>query len=237
MIRAVLFDVDGTLYHQAPLRALMAAELLGTSWFTTAPWRVPRLLRVLSAFRHAREELRDLGRPDEPLAALQFTRPAEQQGVPVGEMVAAVEEWIYRRPLKYLPRVARQGLADTLAAMSAKGVHVGAFSDYPVAEKLAAMGVRSFVDLELDATSEEINAFKPHPRGLEVACVRWGLPADEVLYVGDRADVDAEAARRAGMPCAILGGGRGPTVTSADWFPIDHVGQLLDRLTMPDGTR
>ena len=205
MIRAVLFDVDGTLYHQAPLRALMAAELATAPWVGHAPWNVPRLWRMLSAFRHVREELRALGRPEEPLARLQYTSAAERAHVPVRDMEAGVEEWIYQRPLKYLRRVVRSDMAEVLAGLNARGLRVGAFSDYPVADKLDAMGLRRSIVLELDATAESINAFKPHPRGLEVACERWGLAPEHVLYVGDRADVDALGAAQAGMPCAIVG--------------------------------
>lgn len=209
MIRAVLFDVDGTLYHQRPLRALMAAELGVTPWARHAPWQVPRLWRVLSAFRTVREELRELGRADAPLARLQFTSAADRAGVEASEVERAVEEWIYRRPLKYLPRVARQGASEVLADLGRRGLAVGVFSDYPVADKLEAMGLRTHVTLELDATDEAINAFKPHPQGLTTACERWGLAPEEVLYVGDREDVDAQSASLAGMPCAILGSGAG----------------------------
>ena len=129
MIRAVLFDVDGTLYHQAPLRILMAAELASAPWVGRAPWKVPRLWRMFAAFRHVREELRALGRPDEPLARLQYTRAAERAHVPVADMEAAVDEWIYKRPLKYLPRVVRSGMADVLCrpgcARSAVGCLLG----------------------------------------------------------------------------------------------------------------
>jgi len=205
-IRAVLFDVDGTLYRQPPLRLLMATELATTSWVRHAPWNVPRLWRMLSVFRHVREELRALGRPDQPLARLQYTCAAERADVPVGDMEGAVREWIYERPLKYLPRVVRPGVAEVLSQLDARGLQVGVFSDYPVADKLEAMGLRALVSLELDATAEAINAFKPHPRGLAVACQHWGLPPGDVLYVGDRADVDARSAAAAAMPCAIVGG-------------------------------
>ena len=69
-------------------------------------------------------------------------------------MEAAVEEWIYRRPLKYLPRVVRPGMAEVLSGLGARGLQVGVFSDYPVADKLEAMGLRAAVSLELDATAE-----------------------------------------------------------------------------------
>jgi FMN phosphatase YigB (HAD superfamily) len=235
VIRAVLFDVDGTLYHQAPLRILMAAELTSTPWVRHAPWKVPRLWRMLAAFRHVREELRALGRPNEPLARLQYTRAAERAAVPVRDMEAAVEEWIYKRPLKYLPRLVRSGMAEVLSGLAARGLRVGAFSDYPVADKLDAMGLRSSIALELDATVEAINAFKPHPRGLEVACERWSLAPDQVLYVGDRADVDALGAAHAGMPCAIVGAAPVTGEAGSSYTPIARMRDLLAHMDKLSG--
>jgi phosphoglycolate phosphatase/putative hydrolase of the HAD superfamily len=232
VIRAVLFDVDGTLYHQPPLRLLMAGELGTASWLQHAPWNVPRLWRMLSVFRDVREELRALGRSDEPLARLQYTKAAERAEVAVDDMEEAVEEWIYKRPLKYLPRVVRAGMADVLADLDARGLRVGAFSDYPVAEKLQAMGLRSTMSLEVDATSEAVNAFKPHPRGLEVACQHWDMSPGEVLYVGDRADVDARGAAALGMPCAIVGGPR--TEPTSPW-PHRHLRHMRDLLALVEG--
>lgn len=235
MIRAVLFDVDGTLYHQTPLRLLMAGELGTVSWVRHAPWNVPRLWRMLSAFRRVREELRALGRPAERLADLQYTRAADRAGVPVADMAAAVDEWIYRRPLKYLPSVVRAGMADVLSALIARELRIGVFSDYPVPDKLDAMGLRAAVTLELDATAESVNAFKPHPRGLEVACQQWRLSPTEVLYVGDRTDVDARGAAAIGMPCAIVGG----AADGSPWpyTPLRDIRELLSHVDGAGGTR
>jgi FMN phosphatase YigB (HAD superfamily) len=237
MIRAVLFDVDGTLYHQPPLRLLMAGELGAGAWVRHAPWNVPRLWRMLSVFRRVREELRALGRPDEPLARLQYTLAAERAGVPVNDMEAAVEEWIYRRPLKYLPRVIRGGMAEVLSGLEARGLRVGAFSDYPVSEKLDAMGLRATVSLELDATADSVNAFKPHPRGLEVACERWGLSPGDVLYVGDRAEVDAKSAAALGMPCAIVGGSGGDATSPGPHARLRRMRDLLTHVDAWEGAR
>ena len=113
VIRAVLFDVDGTLYHQPPLRLLMAAELATTSWVRHAPWNVPRLWRMLSVFRHVREELRALGRADRaarPAAVHPGRRASGRAGRATWK--GRSEEWIYERPLKYLPRVVRPGMAE-----------------------------------------------------------------------------------------------------------------------------
>jgi len=90
-----------------------------------------------------------------------------------------------------------------------EGLHIGVFSDYPAQEKLQTLGLDKQVKLTLCATDREINAFKPHPRGFLRACEYWGLRPEEVLYVGDRPEIDAEGAAAAGMPCAILSGLRG----------------------------
>ena len=82
---------------------------------------------------------------------------------------------------------------------------MGVFSDYPGSDKLVALGVAEHVSLVVCATDEAVNAFKPHPRGLTHACAAWGLRPEQVLYVGDRPEVDAAAAAAQGMPCAIVG--------------------------------
>jgi len=47
---------------------------------------------------------------------------------------------------------------------------------------------------------------KPSPRGFLRAAERWQIDPSEILVVGDRAEVDAQGAVAAGMPCVIIGG-------------------------------
>jgi FMN phosphatase YigB (HAD superfamily) len=205
MIRAVLFDLDGTLYRQAPLRVLMAGELAVLPWLHRPPQDVPRLWKVLSAFRKVREELRALDRPSESLERLQYTATGDRVQVPVEEVETAVREWMFERPLKYLRRVARPGLQQVMTGLGALKLEIGVFSDYPVAQKLDAMGIRHLVGLELEATQPGINAFKPHPQGFLMACQHWGLAPSEVVYVGDRPEIDALGASAAGLHAVIVG--------------------------------
>jgi FMN phosphatase YigB (HAD superfamily) len=203
-VRAVLFDVDGTLYHQGPLRLCMAMEL-GALPLRASPASARRTWGVLRTFRRVREELRGLGAADAPLERLQFERVAERLAMEVDEVEAVVSEWIFRRPLKYLRHCRRAGIDDLLGYLGTRRIPAGVFSDYPAREKLEALRVAERISLVACATDGEINAFKPHPRGFVWACRRWGLEPAEVLYVGDRAEVDAPGAARAGMPCVILG--------------------------------
>jgi FMN phosphatase YigB (HAD superfamily) len=204
-IRAVLFDVDGTLYSQTPLRALMAAELAWEALRRGSPRRARQLARVLRAFRHTREALREEGNPSALLEALQYEATAARIGVDAADVRALVGEWILERPLKHIPRARRGGLLPLLGALAERGVRVGALSDYPVDAKLDVLGVTRYFSLALCTTDRAINAFKPHPKGFRHACDVWGLGPEEVLYVGDRPEVDGAGAAAAGMRCVIVG--------------------------------
>jgi HAD superfamily hydrolase (TIGR01549 family) len=204
-VRAVLFDVDGTLYHQRRLRVCMAAEL------ATLALRRGRssagVIRVLKTYRRVHEELRALGGHDAPLAGLQIARTAQREQVAETVVEAAVAEWMHRRPLKYLRWCRRHGLVELLQRLQQRGMRLGVLSDYPSRDKLAALGVERFFTPVLCTTDREINALKPHPGGFRRACELWQLSPEEVLYVGDRSEVDAAGALAAGVRCAVFASG------------------------------
>ncbi len=230
MIKAVLFDLDGTLYRQSRLRLMMAGELATAPWFQHAPWRVSRVWRMLQTFRHVREELRVLGRPEEPLERLQYTLAAERAAVEVVEMEAVVREWIFMRPLKYLKPVVRPHTDEVLGRLRDRGLRLGVFSDYPAVDKLKAMGLEQMFGLTLEATEADVNAFKPHPRGFLVAADRWRLSPAEVLYVGDRAEVDAVGAANAGMPALVIGS-KAPAAADSRCDAVPDMRALFEHVT------
>lgn len=203
-VRGVLFDLDGTLYHQAPVRNRMALELLMLPLRSLSPRETRRVWSHIKGYRKLHERMRDMGHAEQSLRALQVEETARQLGVDVEEVDATVSEWMIQKPLPFIARAMRSDLTGFLDYLDQRDLVLGVLSDYPVEEKLGAMGVRERFSLALCSTDTEINALKPNPRGLIHACARWGLEPDQVLYVGDRADVDAGAARAAGMPCAVL---------------------------------
>ena len=211
-VRAVLFDIDGTLYPQMPLRALMAAEIALEGLRARSAGRVRRLVQVIAAFRRVREELRDLGEPAaERLDELQFSGTAARLRIDVDEVRNVIEEWVIQRPVKHLRYLRRSGLARLLTTLSGRQLKVGALSDYPGEQKLQALGVAEAFSFSLCTADPSINAFKPHPKGFWRACEMWNVAPQEVLYVGDRSDVDNAGAAAAGMRCFIVGSriGRG----------------------------
>ena len=205
-VRAVLFDVDGTLYHQPPLRAFMAAELAASPLTLGSVTRATTLARVLRAYRRGQEQLREAPVNGQSISSLQIAWAARQTGVDEADVASTVAEWMDRRPLKYLRLCRRSGLVALLETLQGRGIRLGVLSDYPSGTKLAALEVTSFFSPVLCATDPDINAFKPNPRGFQRACDLWNLAPEEVLYVGDRPEVDARGAQAAGIQCVIVGG-------------------------------
>ena len=202
--KAVLFDVDGTLYAQAPVRLLMAAELAAARCSLERPNPGVRAARILALFRRIREELRGLEPSTESLERLQFTEAARRAGESPAFVRRTVGDWMFQRPLKYLRLARRRRVIELAVALAQAGFKLGVLSDYPVAEKLAALQLTDILPLQLCTTDPEINALKPHPRGFLVACQRWNLAPADVAYVGDRTDVDAMGAWAAGMRCFLI---------------------------------
>jgi HAD superfamily hydrolase (TIGR01549 family) len=198
-IRAVLFDLDGTLYDQRRMRTLMAMELV--AMLLRRPFQAPRDWRTLAAFRKAQESLRHSRR--EPAA--QLKEAAARLRMPLAEVEAVTTEWMMERPLKHMRRCRAVGTMELLASLQGRGIEMGVLSDYPAAAKLQALGIASSFSVVLCATDPEVGAFKPDPRGFLAAADRWQLAPAEVLMVGDRADADAAGAAAAGMPCVIIG--------------------------------
>jgi HAD superfamily hydrolase (TIGR01509 family) len=210
-IRAVLFDLDGTLYDQRRMRTLMAMEL--AAMLLRRPFRAPRNLRTLSAFRKAQESLRHDRSGPGPTAQLEVA--AARLRMPLAEVEAVTTEWMMERPLKHMARCRAAGTIELLASLQARGIELGVLSDYPAAAKLQALGIASSFSVVLCAVDPEVGAFKPDPRGFLAAADRWQLAPAEVLMVGDRADADAAGAAAAGMPCVIVGRSQGSPAESS----------------------
>lgn len=202
-VGAVLFDVDGTLYRQAPLRSAMALEL--ASHAVRSPRRAPTRWRALQAYRRAQERLRLSPPPPGGPASAQLAEASDRSGMPLAEVDRLVTEWMFVRPLKYLRWCRAAGLDDLLALLDRAAVRIGVLSDYPAHDKLAALGLAGRFAPVLSAADREVGVFKPHPRGFLRAAQIWNIDPAEVLVVGDRVDADASGARAAGMVCAIVG--------------------------------
>ncbi len=194
-IGLVVFDVDGTLYDQRPLRLRMARDLLIHSAL-----RFDRsTLRILSAYRRIREELGDAEVADfEPVL---IERTAAATGCAPAAVRAAVDDWIERRPLPYLMACRYPGVGELFAALRRREKAVGILSDYPATAKVAALGLAA--DVVVSAGDDAVRRLKPDPRGLEHLLATTGIRPEAAVMIGDRVERDGAIAVRVGMRALI----------------------------------
>ena len=198
-VGAVVFDVDGTLYDQRAMRLRMARELALRCLARPATLGE---VRILSTFRNLREKLADAEAVG--IGRLQYERAAESLRLPVARVETVVDEWILEQPLRHVAACRHVGIRRLFSALRNGGRQIGVWSDYPAADKLAAMGLPA--DAVVSAVDPEVDRMKPHPAGLERILELLAVEPDEALMIGDRDERDGEAARRLGCPCLLLAG-------------------------------
>ena len=217
---AICLDLDGTLYSQRPLRLIMTLRLART--VLSSPREAIKTIRVVSAYRRAQESLRDSTKPCD-IARAQIALTCQFTGYDVQTVTERTAVWFDHEPLRFLQRFIRPGLREFLTAAKARGIKLAILSDYPAELKLAAMNLHDYFDIVMTAQDPAIGCFKPSPAGLHCIAKRFGIEPSRMLYIGDRPEVDAEAARRAGMRSIIIHSGKHP----ADSVSI-HVKTFLE---------
>jgi putative hydrolase of the HAD superfamily len=216
-IKAVAFDLDGTLYPNHSLyRRLLP--------FILQEWQ------LLAAFGRARNIIRagqESGRQDAAscpragfygLQAQLTAKLLKAAPLPTQEKI---ERLIYRgwehyfKEIKLFPRV-----AETLAALRQAGLKLGLLSDFPPETKLEYLGIAGFWDAVL--CSERTGMLKPAARPFLDLAAALGLPPGQVLYVGNSRRCDIAGARRAGMRAALVTGRLSLRRSAADYTFHDY---------------
>ncbi len=217
-IRAVLFDLDGTLLDTAgdfvdALNTLRAEENL-------PPLPYAKIRSQVSHGGHA-------------LVRLSFGTLSESDHLAMWKRLLD----IYRRQLAKHTRLFTGGDA-MLMDLDRRGLRWGIVTNKPgwLTEPL-------LVELELHKRASTVvsgDTFperKPHPRGLLHAAQAMGVAPADCVYVGD-AERDAQAAQAAGMYSLIAGFGYLGAEDRADqWFQHGWLHSPLDLLAWLDAPR
>lgn len=220
-MRALVFDVDGTLYPKFPLRRAMLFKLAKEA--ICRPSSSLPTFRALVAYREAQELLRESQVVGE-IGGAQLRLACELSCQSEEFLRSVVARWMEREPLFVLERFVSPTLRALLTAARSRSIRLGVFSDYPAAEKLRAMRLAEFFDVTVTAQDPAVNCFKPNPRGLIETLRRLDSHTNEALYIGDRLEVDGRAAGAAGMRCVLVGGP--PRNETADCIYVRDYGAL-----------
>jgi putative hydrolase of the HAD superfamily len=217
-IEAITLDLDGTLY--SILRMVLRNP------FTMVP-----VLRVFRDLHRIRFRLRGLG-PFRDFRREQARLLAKKRRISEDKAARLVQRVIDQRWMKVFTRVRLfDGVQDTLETLHRRGVRIGVVSDYPVAPKLAGIGLTDFPFAAL-VNSEEVGALKPHPAPFQKASELLGMDPEKILHVGDREDCDVAGAQLAGFRAALFHRGKSAIESRADFTFSDwkqFVPILLER--------
>jgi 2-haloalkanoic acid dehalogenase type II len=219
MYRAILFDLDDTLYDLRSYwreRLRLALDLVRTRY---AHLDSEALALVAMAERvyieHWPDFLRRQGVDDEALIA-------EAHGI-------FRQEWFERMTLA-------EDAGPTLAALRSR-YKLGLITNGPSAiqrAKIERFGLAEYFD-EL-IVSGEVGVAKPDPAIFRLALERLGVAPDEALFVGDSPEYDLRGAAAAGMPFVWMNPGAEalPEGIPQPLATIGRLGQLLEVLAVSE---
>ena len=189
--KAVVFDLDGTLYYQRKVRLIMAGRLFG--YYICRLNRLNELFTV-SKFRKIRERVRT---DEEAYLLTASAMKTDDESVR-----KIIRYWMYEIPLDAVAGAGDKELADIIARLRGLGKKIFIFSDYPTEDKLRALGIS--VDASYSACDERVNELKPSAKALRLIMEDHSLEAADILMVGDRMEKDGQAAINAGIDYLIL---------------------------------
>ena len=176
--RAIIVDLDGTLYFTNPVRIAMLREM------ALHFWRIGDFL-IVWKYR----KLYERGYSEaERMATLPESAPR------------IIREWMIDRPLPYVAKYRDASLIMLLKQAMAAGITVIVYSDYPVKEKLGAL---DFAPDQAYA-ADDLGCMKPDATGLARILKAQGINPEDCLVIGDRAEKDGMLASNMGADRLIL---------------------------------
>jgi len=175
-IHGVILDVDGTLIDSNDAHAHSWVEAMATYGYTVAFDRVRPLIGMGG----------DKVLPE----TVHLDKDSEQ-----GKAISQKREEIFKE--RYLPHMrAFPGAQELIERIRKQGLKVAIASSAKPDELQALLQLVGAADLIKDKTSsQDVQRSKPDPDVMDVTIERMGLPANEVLMIGDTA-YDIEAAQK-----------------------------------------
>lgn len=196
MIKAVIFDIDNTIYdfdkaHRAAMAALgvYMRETFGIEPDETA-FLVKKCMDIIAertgdqAAQHNR--LLRFQCVLEQLGSTDYGKAMEMYHVYWGKVLEVMEP--------------EPGLLPLLARLKARGIKLGIGSDMTAFiqyRKLKKIGVLSYLDFLV--VSEEAGAEKPSPRFFDLCLKKAGCAPGECVFIGDSLEKDVIGAAECGL--------------------------------------
>ena len=203
-IKALFFDLDGTLRHSVPSGGEVFTDYVITLGLPVSEEARRRALRWEHFYWASSADLRNdlLAHSAETENFwIEYSRrrlialgASEEWAVEAAPRVSVHMGEVYK-PESIIPQDVRKSLPQ----LKESGYLLGVISnrDKPFQDLLNDHGIGEFFDFSMAAG--EVNVWKPDPGIFEHGLRRVNLPAREVIYVGDNYYADVVGARAAGL--------------------------------------
>ena len=188
-IKAVAFDIDGTLYRNWSLNYRMSLHFFRHCIF----------------FLHygiVRTELRKIVLEKDFIQVQDELMAKRLKCTPI-EAHQQLDKIVYTGLKKYFPRIKTcSGAIELIKKLKENGYKIALLSDFPPEQKGNVWGILDYCDVVLG--TEEIGALKPSAKPFEVLASKLQLPANQILYVGNSEKYDVVGSKKVGFKSALF---------------------------------
>ena len=191
--KALIVDLDGTLYFQYGVQCIMGCRML--FYYLFHFWKFKELLAIMYYRKQREKNLKEI-------VDNQYILVAQKYGINPKRVEEIVQIWLFHKPLTLLKIFKDKKLVKIIDKCKNTGINIIIYSDYPTKEKLMALNIKYCKSY--DSTHPEIRTLKPDVKGLQYILKSNILNKKDVLLIGDRDSKDGECARRCNVDYIIL---------------------------------
>ncbi len=188
-IKAVGFDIDGTLYPNSSMYVYSTFAFLGHPvlfyHFGKARKNIRRI-KYSGDFRTVQAEL----------VAASMHRDVKRIAGMIDKGLYGSLDSVFKNVKPY------KEVRPVLMSLRAEGIPLGAMSDLPIGRKLEYLNIDDLFDFSF--SSEETNFLKPSPVPFKHLVKKFDLLPEEILYVGNNYEYDVLGAAAVGLRTAHL---------------------------------
>ena len=188
-IKAVAFDIDGTLYRTWKLNIRIFFHFLLHNQFFLKYGLVRAKIRkipITGTFKDAQTNM---------MAEKLHCSPSEAELLLTKIVYAGLSSYFTKiKPYK--------GAIELIRELKENGFKLALLSDFPPEQKGDVWGAKELCDVVLG--TEDTGALKPSSIPFNVLAEKLELPPEQILYVGNSHKYDVVGAKNAGMKAAWL---------------------------------
>lgn len=185
--RAVIFDIDGTLYPIKYLNRQFRKLYFSHPIITSNFFKARKLIRV----KNSQLEYEQTNREE-------FLK-LQAECIGKGKNYFDVFYKGLSRKRKLVPY---NGIENLLIELKSKGITLGVLSDFPVETKLKELGLDEYFNIKL--STEDVGFLKPDIRAFKYLKKNLAVAPQECVYVGDSVTKDINGSKNAGFTPLLI---------------------------------